>query len=487
MNEDNSNEKEKFLISTLSEIDKTKNILSTTDDQIQKCHTLNKYFVNHKNTSSFKLKLVKDINFIEKNIILFTFIKFLLGFILLAIPFFIMIYFIYTDYTIRSNYLFFPYFISLSIIIGSFLIILVLKLGDACRNYGIFIVSWERVYMFKIVKLMASGLFFLWLLFLCEEFVINFNLLREKVAQSNNREISSKIFNEGTYSIRLLFILLLWDTEKNDQGSYNHEKIGYFEYEGTFFNDFHDSLSKLLVPIISLCFLYLLKLIFIKTKREALYFILFIMSLFECFYFLLNEPSKQEKVSNANNNLNKNFNDSEEEEDYFDNNLGKYFEIIPMTIIILILIFLNFKTCILDLIHKKYYSMNTKKKNNFIFYTVVFSFVLNTFGYLLLIFLLFLMYFRTINSNMTINTYNYYWAMIYISISLIIIGYSFPFGNYCFKLMYYPTAYEIYEHILKNEFYINCSENLRKSYNYYQKKEKEKVKIIQNNNNKIIE
>ena len=64
-------------------------------------------------------------------------------------------------------------------------------------------------------------------LFLCEEFVINFNLLREKVAQSNNWESSSKLFNEGTYSIRLLFILLLWDTEKDKDGEYNHKSIGY--------------------------------------------------------------------------------------------------------------------------------------------------------------------------------------------------------------------------------------------------------------------
>ena len=479
MNEDNSNDKDKFLISTLSEIDKTKNAFSTTDDQIEKCHTLNKYFVNHKNTSTFKLKLVKDINFMEKNMILFAFLKFLLGFILLAIPLFIFLYFIYTDYSIRSNYIFLPFFVSLCIMLGSLLIIFVIKLGDACRNYGIFIVSWERTNMFNILKLIGSGLFMLWLLFLCEDFIINFNLLKEKVAQSNNRETSSKIFDEGTYSIRLLFILLLWDTEKNEQGSYSHEKIGYFEYEGTFFNDFHDSLSKVLVPIISLCFLYLLKLIFIKTKREFLYLILVILSLFECFYFVLNEPSKQEKVNNNNNN---NLND---EENYFDNNPGKYFEIIPITVIILILIFLNFKRCIIDLLHKKYYSMNTRKRNNCIFFTVVFSFVLNTLGYLLFLLLLFLMYFIKIKSDMSINTYNYYWAMIYISFSLIIVGYSFPFGNYCFKLIYYPTAYEIYEHILKNEFYINCSGNLRKSFNYFQKKEKEKKKNIQNN--KIIE
>ena len=465
-------EKGKYLVSDLSDLDKEKNTLSTTNDQIKKCHSLNKYFVNHKNISPFKLKLIKDIHFMEKKIILFTIIKFLLGFIILVIPLIIIIYFICSDYSIMSKYIFFPYFLSLSLVMGSFLILLVIKLGDDCRNYGIFIVSWERIYIFKILKLIATGLFILWFLFLCEEFIINFNLLREKVAQSNNKEdSSSKIFDKGTYSIRLLFILFLWDTEKNEKGLYNHDKIGYFEYEGTFFKDFHYSLSKLLIPIMCLCFFYLFKIILIKTKREIIYGILFIFTIFKCFYFLINKPSKDDK----------NDEDSKEdqEEIYFKNNKGKYFEIIPTTIITFILIILNFKRSIIDLKRKKFYSYHTKKKNDFVFYFVVSSFILNALGYFLFLFLLYLMYFKEIKSDFSINTYKNYWGMIYTSFILILIGYSFTFGDYCFKLVYYPTAYETYDHDLKNKFYINNSGNLRKNFNYYQKKEKEK--ILQNN------
>ena len=464
-----SKDKEKYLLTALSNSDniKERNVLSTTEDQIKKIHTLNRYFVNHKNTSSFKLKLIKDIHFIEKKINIFTFLKFILGFILLVIPLLFIIYFIYSEYTIMSKYIFFPYFISLSILMGSFVIILVIKFSDACRNYGIFIVSWERINLFKILKLIVTSLFILWFLFLCEEFIINFNLLREKVAQSNNSESSSRIFNEGTYSIRLLFILFLWDTETNGKGAYIHNKVGYFEYEGTFFNDFHNSLSKLLIPIICLCFFYLLKIIFIKTKREIIYVILFIVTLFKCFYFLLNKPKKEENLKNFKNNL--------ENEEYFKNNKGKYCEIISVTIIIIILIVLNFKRCIIDLLHKKYYSFHKKEKNNFIFYTVITSFIINTLGYLLFLILLYSMYFITINPDLSIVTYKRYWGMIYISFSCILIGYSFPFGNYCFNLMYYPTAYETYDHLLKNNFYINCSGNLRKNFNDYQKKEKEKI------------
>ena len=199
----------------------------------------------------------------------------------------------------------------------------------------------------------------------------------------------------------------------------------------------------------------------------------FFFSIFKCLYFLINKPPKDDKSDNDEDSEDK------EEEIYFKNNKGKYFEIIPMTIIILIFIILNFKRCIIDLRRKKFYSYQTKKKNDFIFYMVVSSFVLNTLGYLLFLFLLYLMYFEEIKSDFSIYTYKKYWGMIYTSFSLILIGYSFPFGNYCFKLIYYPTAYETYDHDLKNKFYINSSGNLRKNFNYYQKKEKEK--ILQNN------
>ena len=464
MKESSSNKDILLLSSDLTDIDKSKNDLSTTDDHIRKIHSLNKYFVNHKNTTSFKLKLIKDINFMERKVILFTIIKLLLGFIFLAIPLLIIILFIYNDYSERSQYIFFPYFLSLSIIMGSLMILLVIKLGDACRNYGIFIVSWERIYMFKIFKGIIIGLFILWFLFLCEEFVINFNLLREKVAQSNNWESSSKVFNEGTYSIRLLFILLLWDTEKDKDGEYNHKSIGYFEYEDTFFKDFHASLSKLLVPIISACIFYLVKIFFIKTKREIIYCIFILVTLFNCFYFVLSNPSDDD------NSKKKLYQDQE----YFKNNPGKYCEIIPITIIIISLIILNVKRCIIDLIHKKFYPFRHREKNLFIFYLVMTSFVLNTAGYLLFLGLLYVLYFEKIESDLSIYAYNTYWIIIYVSFTLILIGYSFPFGHYCFKLVYYPIAYETYDHHLKNNFYVNCSGNLRNSFNYYQKKEKEK-------------
>ena len=108
-------------------------------------------------------------------------------------------------------FIFFPYFVSICLINSSLLIYVIIKLNDSCRMFGILTLSYERIYNFKIIKFIFTNLFILWFLFLLENFVIDYNLLKEKVAQSRNREIFSRIFNEGTYSLRLLFIFLFWD------------------------------------------------------------------------------------------------------------------------------------------------------------------------------------------------------------------------------------------------------------------------------------
>ena len=50
---------------------------------------------------------------------------------------------------------------------------------------------------------------------------------------------------------------------------------------------------------------------------------------------------------------------------------------------------LNFKICVIDLVHNKYYSYIDKSRNNFVVFLVLASFILNTLGYLLFLFVLF--------------------------------------------------------------------------------------------------
>ena len=65
------------------------------------------------------------------------------------------------------------------------------------------------------------------------------------------------------------------------------------------------------------------------------------------------------------------------------------------------------------------------------------------------------MAFDKIDQNLAIEKYEEYWNLIFMALGLILLGYAFIFGHRIFDLIYYPIAYEISPHTLKNSFYIN--------------------------------
>ena len=441
-------------------------ILSSQEETLRHLYTFNKNNTIHKFPSSLKLSLLNGIYYLDNHIKFFSFLKFFFGFIFLILPLLSIIYIVYLVNTDKNKFIFFPFFVSICLINCSLLVFVVIKINDSCRMFGILTLSYERIYNFKIIKFIFVNFFIIWFLFILENFVNNYNLLKEKVAQSRSKEIFSRIFNEGTYILRLLFIFLFWDLEKNKDNKYIHDYIGYFEYEDKFFTDFNNIFIKLFIPIITFSACGILKIIFIKTSRGLVYIILFIVIIFFSFYIYFFDIFSQ----GFNNNKIK-----EETEEYFKRSNSKYFEIIPITIIILILIILNTKLCLVDLMHKKYYSYQNKSKNNFIAFLVICSFILNTSGYALLLYILYNLFFIEITPLFSIKDFNLYWFLIYLALLLIFTGYAFPFGHYYFKLLYHSTAFECFNHYIKNDFYINSSGNLKKaSGKIYQKKKKDK-------------
>ena len=441
-------------------------ILSSQEETLRHLYTFNKNNTIHKFPSSLKLSLLNGIYYLDNHIKFFSFLKFFFGFIFLILPLLSIIYIVYLVNTDKNKFIFFPFFVSICLINCSLLVFVVIKINDSCRMFGILTLSYERIYNFKIIKFIFVNFFIIWFLFILENFVNNYNLLKEKVAQSRSKEIFSRIFNEGTYILRLLFIFLFWDLEKNKDNKYIHDYIGYFEYEDKFFTDFNNIFIKLFIPIITFSACGILKIIFIKTSRGLVYIILFIVIIFFSFYIYFFDIFSK----GFNNNKIK-----EETEEYFKRSNSKYFEIIPITIIILILIILNTKLCLVDLMHKKYYSYQNKSKNNFIAFLVICSFILNTSGYALLLYILYNLFFIEITPLFSIKDFNLYWFLIYLALLLIFTGYAFPFGHYYFKLLYHSTAFECFNHYIKNDFYINSSGNLKKaSGKIYQKKKKDK-------------
>ena len=362
--------------------------------------------------NEFKAKIIKQFNYFEEHYIINALIKLLFGLVILTLPFICIIIFISINFSEKNNYFFFPYFISVCLIIGALMILLVIKIGEGCQMYGIIIYSWERKNIFKIFNSIIIGFHLLWFFFLCEKYAKSFNLLKEKVAQTSMKENTNKLFNKGSYTLRILFILFFWDSEKNKEGYYIHQNLDFFDYEDNVFTEFHSYIQFLLIPIIFLSFYNLFKIIFFKYSKQILFSILNILIAFQSFYLIFYPMEIKEDNNNGN---------------YFANTNCKYIELIVYISIIIILIIESFYLHIIKLIRRKYFPKKLKEEEKpyFIITISILSFLINLVGYIIVIILLFSFSFDEINERLKIDVYHHYWLMIYISLTLIFFGYSF--------------------------------------------------------------
>ena len=394
-------------------------------------------------TNTFKLSMAKQFIYLDEHYILTIFIKLIFGIIFIFVPLLLIIIFSLLDFSEKNNYIFFPCFISISIILGSLLVLLVIKIDEACQINGLLIYTWERKNIFKIVNSILNCLFLLWVLFLCENLIKWFNLLKEKVAQSNLAS-SPQLFNKGSYTQRILFILFFWYLEKGSDGEYIHKKLEFFEYEDSVFSEFHENIKSLFTPAILLGFYNLFKFIFIKNNKKILSFLLSLVILFISFFIMFYPIKDNDSKSTT------------ETEPYFSNDDCKYIEFICYVLIISLLILKSFFMH-LKLIKKKYISFKKIKTSKTMTVISIFFFLINLSGYALLISVIIFLAFDKIDQNLAIEKYEEYWNLIFMALGLILLGYAFIFGHHIFDLIYYPIAYEISPHTLKNSFYINNS------------------------------
>ena len=423
-------------------------IVEDPNDQVKnKEKILGKVLIEGK-VNNFKLRLIKQFIYFEQHYIIYALIKLLFGIIILILPLFCIIIFNSIDFSNKNKYIFLPYFISLSIMLGALTILLVIKIGEGCQMYGIIIYTWERKSIFKIINTVIIGLFLLWLFFVLEYFSKSYNLLREKVGQTTTKEFSTKLFNKGSYTLRILFILFFWDTDKDQNGKYVHKKLEYFEYEDSVLTEFNSYIRYINIPILLLSLFILFKIIFFKNRKKFLLLLLNIFIAFQSSYLICYRINKENSLNG----------------EYFSNSNCKYIELIVYLSIIFLLIFESFKEYIIKFNRKNYFTQKENDKNyNVVIAIIIGSFIINIIGYIFAIILLFIFVFDNINENLKIERYHLYWVFIYLIISFILFGYSFIFGHYCFNLIFYPISYEILPHPIKNEFYTKCSEKLIES------------------------
>lgn len=423
-------------------------LINESDNNIQEEEELIQYTINGK-ANPFKIALMKHIMYFNIHYIKNLLLKISIGFVILVVPFIFLIIFNIINFQEKNKYFFFPYFLSLCLYIGALIVLIVIKLGEGCKIYGIFIYTWERKNFIRILNSIIVSFFILWLLFMNEKFMAGFGLLKEKVAQTSDDESTIKLFYRGCYSLRIIFIFLLWDLEKDKNNKYIRENLGYFEYDDEkLFDEFHSSLNNLVIPIISLSIFCLLKIIFFRTKKGLLFFVLYSILIFQGFFFIFYQTD----------NSNAKYYHENGEIEYFRNTNCKYVELINFLIIASILLYLSYKNNIKNLFKGKFYPYKNKEKSKIIYFFVILSFSLIMSGYILFTLLIIFLTFIKIDQKFSIAKYHCFWIIFYISIICLLFGYSFSYGHHCYNLIFYSVEYEISPHLLKNEFYKKFSD-----------------------------
>ncbi len=425
-----------------------------SEDEDNRLIENNKYDINDKNETSFiddydskfRNLIINQVLFFTIHYSFFSIIKLIIGIIFILVPFiFFLILLIKGD----NNYLILSFIISFSISSGILILLFVFKLGDNINIYGIMLCSWERINVIKIFDYIIIFTLDIILFSFIENFVIQLPILKETVSQITRKEdeINIKLLNQGSFLFRILFILLYWDTHKDNQNNYKQQEIGYFQFDISF-SDIRNNFNNTIILIILIYSYLLFTSIFFKVKKCWYYIIISICGLFECFYFIFYPLNNEE--SNNNN--------------YFEkDSLLLFIEIFPLFIMIFSYIFLGFKNTIGKL-KKNGFNLNKLiKKDKYTTIIVFSSFICLILGYLGFIGIIIYLLSVEIKENYSINNYLILILFIKIAVFLLCLGYSFLYGHKIMNLIYHPIAFEIFEYPKKNEFIINCSYNFREN------------------------
>ena len=408
-----------------------------------------------KDFTNFKFLLIKQLYFLDQHPTFFAIIKLIFGILFIVIPTILLICFNYIDNYNKLKYMLLPLFISFSLYGGFILLFFVFRLGDNCETNGIFIFWWERKNLFRLLNNFTISIILIFCLRQIEFFFVNYNLLKEKVSQKNEKQ-NSIVFDNGSFLLRVLFIFSFWD--------YKYKKLGYFFFDNTFLKSFRNYIKNIFDILLILCFYFILQIIFYRQKQIILLSILNLLIIYECIYF------NAYKISETNNTEGK----------YFQCKfILKLIEVVPIIFIILILSYFGYKQTIFKLKKGKFFSFSYTKENKIIIIFTVVSFLLIIISYLIIIIVFIAIMFINFNENLSYKYCKFCWFLFAISFIFLCFGYSFVFGHYFFNLIYQPIAFEFFPYYLigKEKNYIKLTKRKSKKKRKNKKKEKNNILI----------
>ena len=394
--------------------------------------------LNHAFSSKprFKRNLNCLIRFFDNHATFFNLCKLLFGLLLLASPIIMVGVYPYYSSLIYVKYYMLPFISCAGISCALLILLLLYRVGDDIRTRGMLIASWERRNILKIIHCIIINILIIWILKSFENLITNFSYLKEYVSQNKNKIEEYKEVSLGMYWIDVFFCAFFWDKQ--------YTTLPYFDITKNFIELLNANITKIYSSVTTISFIYLVKLIFCKTKNEICYFIITLCSLYECVLYYVYYWSSYKAYQSTNSTL------------------YKIIELGPLLVVLICSLILCIKRYPIGLFKRKFGTYISHKLNLFCLIVVILSFIIALGGIGLLGWsILYLIFYINIEPTLTIERMNMFKSILWLGVILFIVGNAFYFGTYSFNLIFKPIAYEGFPAVLKNPYYLKA--NVKKS------------------------
>ena len=122
---------------------------------------------------SINKTLKLQIQFLNKYFKLYTFIKFIFGFITITLPYILFLYLFYNkNLEGSSRFIIIGYFFTMSLTGAIVILLIVFKIGDSFKIYGFFFRPWELKYILRLINLFFIIIFSLFFFILLNHFIL---------------------------------------------------------------------------------------------------------------------------------------------------------------------------------------------------------------------------------------------------------------------------------------------------------------------------
>lgn len=439
--------------SSISDINlSTREEKSITKSEMQRTSIQSNGFSNK---PRFKRNLNYFIRFFDKHPTLLTLAKLFVGLLILSSPIVMVGLYPYFSSYIYMKYYMLPFIISAGVTCGLLVLLLVYRAGDDIRSRGMLIVSWERKNILRLIHCILMMIFVIWILKSFENLMSNFSYLKEYVSQNKNKIEEYKELSLGMYWLDVFFSCFFWDKQ--------YITLPYFDITNSFMNLLNSNISKIYNSITAIAFVYLIKLIFCKTKNEIFYFIITAMTIYESILYRIYYWSSY-KAYHASSSM-----------------IYKIIELFPLLVILICALILSIKRYPIGLFKRKFATYISHKVSLFCLFIVILSFIITLGGIFFLGGAIVYLFIKVdINSTLEIEKIEFFKTLLWLGVILFTVGNSFYFGNYAFNLIFKPIASEQFPAVLKNPFYIKAnlkSKRLKRFFTHSHKKKVQKVLI----------